>query len=166
MNFSNWYKFDQRQAIENGQYPGIYALAISSSDLSGKPFALIKEIEYFGMTNSKAGLRGRLTQFNNTLRDIPGLGHGGAERFRYDHEDGDALAKMLYVALCPFKCDVSSTARIDLETMGDVARAEYVALANYAERFGRLPRYNDKKNSPKRARNSTRSVLEPHSGLA
>jgi hypothetical protein len=34
--------------------------------------------------------------------------------------------------------------------MGAVARAEYLAFAKYAERFGVLPKYNDKKNSPKR----------------
>ena len=73
----------------------------------------------------------------------------GAQRFSYDYKDGDALAKRLYVAVCPFKCDVTSIARKDLETMGVVAYAEYVALANYAARFRRLPKYNDKKNSPK-----------------
>jgi hypothetical protein len=44
---------------------------------------------------------------------------------------------------------VVSPAPIDLETMGDVTRAEYAAFANYAKRFGRWPKYNDKKNSPK-----------------
>jgi hypothetical protein len=34
--------------------------------------------------------------------------------------------------------------------MGNVVRAEYLAFAEYAELFGRLPRYNDKKISPKR----------------
>lgn len=150
MKFSRWSKFDLRETIKNAKYPGIYAIAISVKNIAGTPFDYRKGIVYFGMTNSRGGLRGRLNSFNNTLRDKPGPGHGGAERFRYDYEDGDALAKKLYVATCSFKCDVSSTARKDLEAMGAVARAEYVALANYAERFGALPKYNDKKNSPKR----------------
>ncbi len=157
MKFSKWYRFDQRQTIENVQYPGIYAIAISASDIAGTQFDYRKEIAYFGITNSKGGLRGRLDQFNNTLRDRPGPGHGGVERFRYDYQDGNALAKVLYLAVCPFKCDVLSIARTDLETMGEVARAEYLALANYAERFGRLPKYNDKKNSPKRVRSARSS---------
>ena len=105
------------------------------------------------MTNSKTGLRGRLNAFNNTLRDKSGPGHGGAERFRFGFEDGDALAKKLYVSVCPFQCDVTSIERKDLEMMGAVVRAEYVALANYAELYGVLPKYNDKQKSPKRKTN-------------
>jgi len=149
MGFSKWFKFDQRKEIKNIQYPGVYAIAISARNIAGIPFNYRKEIVYFGMTNSKGGLRGRLNAFNNTLRDKSGPGHGGAERFRYDYKDGDVLAKKLYVAVCSFKCDVDSIARKDLVTMGDVVRSEYMALANYAERFGVLPKYNDKKNSPK-----------------
>ena len=33
--------------------------------------------------------------------------------------------------------------------MGDVVRAEYLAFAEYAKRFGRLPEFNDKEKSPK-----------------
>ena len=150
MKFSAWSKFDLRNEIENTNYPGIYAVAVSRKNIAGAPFDYRKEIVYFGMTNSKTGLRGRLNAFNNTLRDKSGPGHGGAERFRFDFEDGDSLAKRLYVAVCPFKCDTSSIARKDLETMGAVTRAEYVAFASYAELHGSLPKYNDKKKSPKR----------------
>ncbi len=150
MRFSAWSKFDLRDGIENTKFPGIYAIAISTKDISGTQFDYVKEIVYFGMTNSKTGLRGRLNAFNNTLRDKSGPGHGGAERFRHDYEAGEKLAKKLYVAVCHFKCDVSSIARKDLEAMGAVTRAEYVAFANYAEIYGSLPKYNDKQKSPKR----------------
>jgi hypothetical protein len=33
--------------------------------------------------------------------------------------------------------------------MGNVARFEYLCFAEFAERFGRLPRFNDKANAPK-----------------
>jgi len=135
--------------MKNTKYPGVYAIAISTKNIAGTPFNYRKEVVYFGMTNSKSGLRGRLNAFNNTLRGKSGSGHVGAERFRYDYDDGDALAKKLYVAICPFKCDVSSIARKDLESMGAVVRAEYLAFADYAERYGALPKYNDKRNSPK-----------------
>ena len=150
MKFSQWEKFDERESLAKINFPGIYALAISRQNIAGTAFEYVKEIAYFGMTNSRTGLRGRLKAFNNTLRDKTGPGHGGAERFRYDYEDGEVLAKKLYVAVCPFECIVTSIARKDLETMGNVVRAEYFAFANYAELFDGLPKYNDKQNSPKR----------------
>ena len=157
MRFSSWSKFDLRDDIKNTKYPGIYAIAISANDISGTPFDYMKKIAYFGMTNAKRGLRGRLNDFNNTPRDKSGPGHGGAERFRYDFKDGEALAKKLYVAVCHFRCDVSSIARKDLETKGEVARAEYLAFAKYAELYGALPKYNDKQKSPKRKGTLSRS---------
>jgi hypothetical protein len=126
----------------------VYALAISDKNIAGMQFKYSEEIVYFGMTNSKRGLCGRLNQFSDTIRRKR-ENHGGAQRFLYDYKDGEVLAKELYVAVCPFKCDVASNARKDLETMGMVAYAEYIALANYAECFHGVPKYNDKKKSPK-----------------
>jgi len=87
--------------------------------------------------------------FNNTLRDKSGPGHGGAQRFRHKYSNGSALAKKLYVAVCPFKCDVSSNNPKDLRVMGDVARGEYLAFAKFVTLFGSLPEFNDKEKSPK-----------------
>lgn len=150
MKFSRWEKFDSRDRLKNIDYPGIYAIAISSKNISGSRFTYTKFIVYFGMTNAKNDLRGRLNAFNNTLRDKAGPGHGGADRFLYDYKKPEALAKKLYVSVSSFKCDVQSILRKDLETMGAVARAEYIAFADYASLYGRLPKYNDKKHSPKR----------------
>lgn len=154
LQFSKWALWDERES-ELSQLlstPGIYALSISpNKSLSGEEFSLIEEIAYFGMTNSKAGLKGRLGQFNNSLRDKKGGGHGGAERFRRDYEDGDALAKILYVAVMSFECKVTQNpSPEDFLVMGDVAKAEYVAFARYLKEFQTLPKYNDKKASPKR----------------
>ena len=118
MRFSPWERFENREKLRGFRFPGIYALAISSRNIAGTPFGYVKEIVYFGMTNSRVGLRGRLNAFNNTLRDKSGPGHGGAERFRYDYEDGEILSRKLYVAICPFECDVTSIDRKDLEAMG------------------------------------------------
>jgi hypothetical protein len=156
MKFTPWSKFDSRAELGNSlQYPGIYSLAISRKNLTASPFDWIPEIVYFGMTNSKAGLRGRLNAFNNTLRDKSGPGHGGAERFLYEDKywnDREVLAKKLYVSVAPFPCEVTSISRENLTVMGDVVRAEYLAWAEYAARHGALPKYNDKKISPKRPR--------------
>ena len=82
MRFSNWVKFDQRDELRNTNSPGVYAIAISPMDIAGTQFNWTKEISYFGFINSVGGLRGRLNQFNNTLRDKSGPGDGGAQRFR------------------------------------------------------------------------------------
>lgn len=149
MRFSNWVKFERRDELRNTNYPGVYAIAISSEDIAGSRFSWAKEISYFGFTNAASGLRGRLDQFNNTLRDKAGPGHGGAQRFLGKNRNGNALAKRLYVAVCPFKCDVSTNSPADLRIMGDVVRAEYLAFAKYVALYGRLPEFNDKEKSPK-----------------
>jgi hypothetical protein len=148
MRFSTWVKFDQRDGLRNKNYPGVYAIAISTRNIAGKRFGWVKEISYIGCTNAKGGLRDRLNQFNNRLRDKSGE-HGGAQRFRGKYRDGNTLAKKLYVAVCTFKCDVATNKPADLRIMGDVLRAEYLALAEYATRFRQLPEFNDKERSPK-----------------
>lgn len=101
------------------------------------------------MTNSVAGLNGRLNQFHNTISH-KSRQHGGADRFLNDHDDYEKLRKTLYVAVAPFKCDVKSNKPADLIAMGNVAKAEYECWAEYANNFdNHLPKYNDKKNSPK-----------------
>lgn len=150
INFSPWAKWDNRLThLKNLQHPGIYSLAICGSNLEGLPFEWIEDISYFGMTNSVAGLKGRLSQFNNSLRDKSGGGHGGAERFRFDYPDGEKLAPNLYVAVCPFECKAREISPENLLVLGQVAMAEYIAFAGYVRLFGRLPKYNDKKAAPK-----------------
>lgn len=150
MRFSNWVKFDHRDLLRNTNYPGVYAIAISRTNIAGRRFGWVKEICYIGFTNGVSGLRGRLNAFNNTLRNKSGPGHGGAERFLGKYRNGNSLARKLYVAVCPFECNVSSNLPRDLRIMGDVVRAEYLAFAKYAALFGRLPEFNDKEKSPKR----------------
>lgn len=155
LQFSNWAKWDNRLfLLKDLHFPGVYALLISEGDMEGRPFDWQKEIVYFGMTNSVTGLKGRLSQFNNTLRDK--RGHGGGERFRFDHEDGDDLAKKLFVSVCPFACEGRENTPTNLRVFGQVAMAEYIAFAEYVDKFGALPKYNDKKASPKRKESNFR----------
>ena len=144
-DFSNWHSWQTRPRI---CYPGVYALAISSSDLSNKPFALTKEIVYFGMTNSGGGLQSRLKQFDNTI--IGKIGHGGAERFLFKYKNPKELIKNLYVSINFLECDPKSNKPEDLFKMGEVAKFEYTCFAEYAKKFGNIPEFNDKKRSPKR----------------
>lgn len=150
-NFSKWKAWEKREELEGLDCPGVYALAVSSTDLSGKLFSLIDKIVYFGMTNqNKDGLEGRLNQFHNTI--IGKVGHGGAERFLFKYKSYDVLKNRLFVSVNFVKCDVNSCKPEDLRKMGDVANFEYTCFAAYAKKFGKLPEFNNKKLSPKRKR--------------
>ena len=99
------------------------------------------------MTNSQAGLKGRLKQFDNTI--VGKSGHGGADRFRFKHQNYQELVDQLFVSVCSFECDVKSNKPEDFRIMGDVAKFEYECFATYVEKFGKMPEFNDKKLSPK-----------------
>mgnify|MGYP001569243746 CR=1 FL=1 len=146
--FSKWAKWSDRDTLEGIQFPGIYAIALSEADISKKQFSWRKEIIYIGMTNAKGGLKGRLNQFDNTIKG--GDGHGGAHRVRFKHPKYNKLVPQLYVAVCPKECNVASNEPSDLRIMGYVANHEYECFACFAETFGQLPEFNDKKRSPKK----------------
>ncbi|GEM_PF-1220714 len=76
-NFSQWTRWSERNSLKDLGYPGVYALAVSTKNISGNDFNWSKKIKYFGMTNSVAGLKARLKQFDNTI--IGKEGHGGGE---------------------------------------------------------------------------------------
>jgi len=147
-NFSKWAKWPERGRFPGLKSPGVYILAISTKNLSGRDFKWIPDVKYIGMTNSQAGLKGRLKQFDNTI--CGKKGHGGADRFRYKHKKYGPLTKKLYVCICAIECDVKSNSPKDIKTMGEVAKLEYSCLAEYVQRYKGLPEFNDKKRSPKR----------------
>ena len=97
--FSDWKKWNERNNIYGGKYPGIYCIAISRSNLNDKKFSWIPQIKYIGMTNSIKGLKGRLDQFNYTIIGKPPL-HGGADRFRFEYQNYETLTKQLFVSVC------------------------------------------------------------------
>jgi hypothetical protein len=145
--FSSWRSWPRRDEASGVEYPGVYALAYSARNIAGKPFSWRKEIIYVGMTNAVSGLKGRLTQFDNTISGK--TGHGGADRVRFKHRNYGKLVQNLFVAVVPFKCDATSNEPRDLRKMGEVAKFEYSCFAHFVERFGELPEFNNKKDSPK-----------------
>ena len=145
--FSVWQRWQDRDALENLKYPGVYAIAHSSNPIAGSPFSWRREVFYIGMTNAAAGLKGRLKQFDNTIAGKSG--HGGADRVRYKHRDYGVLCQALYVSVAPLKCDVTSNTPTDLRIMGDVAQFEYLCFAHFVELFGKLPEFNNKKETLK-----------------
>ena len=145
--FSPWRSWPRRDETLGVEYPGVYVLAYSTRDIAGKPFFWRREIIYVGMTNAASGLKGRLKQFDNTISGK--TGHGGADRVRFKHPSYAKLVQNLYVAVVPFKCDTTSNKPRDLRRMGGVAKFEYLCFAQFVERFGALPEFNSKKDSPK-----------------
>lgn len=146
-NFLQWQKWENRNILENIKYSGIYIIAISPRNLESEKFSWLSEIAYVGMTNSATGPKGRFKQFDNTI--IGKTGHGGADKFRYNHQNYTTLIENLYVSVVPFKCDVKSNNPEDLEIMGKVAKFEYDCFAKYVELFCNLQEFNNKKISPK-----------------
>ncbi len=145
-NFSKWKKWGNRNEFDNINFPGIYCIAISKIDINETIFNWSENIKYIGMTNSKGGLKSRLRQFDYTI--IGKTGHGGADRFRFKHQNYNALVEDLYVAVWPVLCDVKSNEPKDLRIMGEVAKSEYDCFAIYVEKFGSLPEFNQRE-SPK-----------------
>jgi hypothetical protein len=151
--FSPWARWMDRKNLSGKECPGVYAIVRSEGDLAGLPFSWRDEIIYIGMTNSVSGLHGRLGQFDSTISGRRLL-HGGADRVRFAHQDYDTLRASLYVSIAVFACDPKANRPSDLRTMGEVARFEYLCLAEFAERFGRLPAFNDKASAPKFSRSN------------
>lgn len=153
-NFSKWIKWGHRNNLKNLKFPGVYSIAYHHENLENQEFKWINEIIYIGMTNSQKGLKSRLKQFDNTI--IGKTGHGGADRVRYEFEDYEKLTNNLYVSVQSIECDVTSNLPQDLRKMGNVAKLEYDCFAKFSECFNRLPKFNDKKNSPKYSREKGR----------
>lgn len=142
MKFTPWVRFDDRKNLPNTQYPGIYAFAISENSLAGREFGLSEKIVLLGVTFKKAGIKGRLEQFNNSIRGKSGIGDKAARRMRREYKDGEELAKRLYVSICHIKCDVTALSREDIGTIYEGARAAYLALEEFHKRYNRHPKYN------------------------
>ena len=145
--FSLWKSWPRRDEVSGVEYPGVYVLAYSTRNIAGKPFSWRKEIIYVGVTNAVSGLKGRLKQFDNTISGK--TGHGGADRVRFKYRNYGKLVQNLYVAVVPFKCDATSNEPADLRKMGEVAKFEYSCFAYFVYKFGELPEFNNKKDSPK-----------------
>ena len=146
-NFTKWAKWADRNTLEDIKYPGVYIVSITDERIEGQDFNWSPEIVYIGMTTSTQGLKGRLNQFDRTI--IGKTGHGGADRVLYRHQNYNELTPKLYVAVCPFECNVKSNEPKDLRVMGEVTKFEYDCFAKFVEEFGSLPEFNNKKLTPK-----------------
>lgn len=140
--FSIWHSWTERDEHEAATFPGVHVVAITRSRLKGRRFSWLDDIAYIGMTNSIAGLKSRLRQFDRTMAGK--LEHGGADRVRFRYRDYARFTKRAYVAVAAFRSNPASNLAQDLRVMGNVARFEYQCLAWFVDEFGRLPDFNDK----------------------
>ena len=145
--FSNWARWSKRNELPGIRYPGVYVCALGPATDDDKSFSWRNDIVYIGMTNAKAGLRGRLEQFDSSWTGAPK--HGGADRVRYKYQDYNALLELLFVAVAPSDCVVTSNKPSDLRVMAEVAKFEYDCMALFVEKYGELPEFNNKRTSPK-----------------
>jgi hypothetical protein len=146
--FTRWFAWKNKNTIQNIHYPGIYACALSANNLTSQDFQWLQALMYIGMTNSITGIKGRLQQFDTTIRGTRTT-HDGADRLRDKYRDYQLLNSQLYVAVAPFECDVTSNSPADLRIMGEVAKFEYECFACFAEKFGTLPEFNNTRLSSK-----------------
>lgn len=141
--FTKWIQWKDKDSIVDLKYPGVYCLKISGEDLSGNEIDWTSDLQYIGMSNSKAGMKGRLKQFDNSINDRHG--HGGALRFKTNYENYNQLVEKLDVSVRIFKCDVTSNKPVDLRKMGQIAEFEYICIAKYIENHGDYPEFSNKR---------------------
>ena len=160
-NFSKWVHINNKDELiqkeelkRAGHYvPGIYAIAYSNVNLSGKEFDYIEDIVYFGMSINKRGLQGRLYQFFRTING-KSKQHTAAEKMAHElSKENDDWMNKIYISLLP--CIYCSTTIIssghitqddclNLNFMGGIAKQEYACLYEYAKRYNKLPRFCSK----------------------
>ncbi len=146
---SNWKKWNQKNSTQNLNQPGIYYLAYSENDISDTPFDMIKEIIYIGMTISKNGVKGRLGQFVSAMKGKKGI-HGGGDRVKFKHNDEKSFFDKLYVSVCSFQLSNSGETSNDWRIKAECVKHEYVSFADYIDKQGQLPEFNDQKRSKKK----------------
>jgi hypothetical protein len=164
--FSKWKKWEGRDQLEGIMHPGVYAIAITTEDISNTDFSWCDKIVYIGFSHAKGGLKSRLNQFDNTLKGGPG--HGGADRVILKYSDRSDLVKKLYVSISYSKDNEYSNTPKGLRIKGDVRQYEYYCLAVFVERVGKnsekeewkLPEFNDMKRSPKASKKEKSDVMQ------
>ena len=141
LTFSPWYAWASRDQIDGWRYPGVYLVAITNAQLSGKA-PRWADVCYIGMSNSKGGLCQRWAQFYNAVRGKKGHSGGNTIYLHLGHYE--RWRKKLFVAAMPVACDREQPGPKDFIKMGWVAFLEYKAFSEYCRRFPRRrkPRYN------------------------
>lgn len=143
LEFGQWCHWSEIGQIANLNFPGVYALAITSEHLSGKSMKY-NQVSYIGMSNSLAGIKGRLSQLNRSINGKFGHSGGRSIRNKYGVYIDWKANLYLYVSICPVICDVSKRSVKDLQLMGAVSYMEYEAFSLFRKKVPKkgIPEFN------------------------
>jgi hypothetical protein len=148
---SKWANLDDACSDRNLRFPGVYILAHTDRQLSGKQVEL-EDIFHVGMSVSAGGVRQRLKQFKAGIER--NCCHSGAMRFYRDHARQTPFSKLgtaerFYAAAAIICCERQSHS--DWRDMGHVACLEFYTVAHVLEKTARMPKLNLEKTSASRA---------------
>ncbi len=75
--------------------------------------------------------------------------HGGAERVRFKHKNPEEFFNHAYIYVKAFPLKEDNDV-YNWKQKGECVKHEYVSFANYLEKHGVLPEFNDQKKSRKK----------------
>lgn len=141
VKFQKWVKWEDRKSLLNLEAPGVYCIAKTNEDISGKDFSFTKDIIYFGESRC---LSNRLHQFNRVLSGAD-KGHSGARTFmgKFSSTKGKNLLSILYVTIMPIgKGKASGLISEDWCRRGDARKLELYCIAEYLSKYSHIPECN------------------------
>ena len=130
--------------MPNVRSPGVYSIAYSERNITNAEFAWCREIIYFGVADH---IGKRLNQFDKTISGKKNS-HGGADRARFKYQEYSKLIPRLYVAIAAIGKTPAQNSPDCWRRKGDARQFEYHCIAEYLEKYGQLPTFNNQ-NSPK-----------------
>lgn len=133
IEFSAWYRWNERGRIENFQRPGVYMLAKFKPAPLGSANPLDENIIYFGETCNQ-NLKQRWNQFEDSAFEQK-RGHSGGRT--YGDVYGDKGSD-LYVAAMPV------TTANDIHRSAFIRFAERKLILDFVTKWKRLPSCNRK----------------------
>ena len=78
LQFSKWYKWENKKKYYLKKYPGVYIISITDKNNLENTQPNWKDVDYIGMTNSQNGLAGRWQQFSSSIKG--NSGHSGGNK--------------------------------------------------------------------------------------
>ena len=139
LDFSPWYRWENRNRIPLGNCPGVYLISISKKDLQDV-LPSFSDVVYIGMTLGKKGLKERWRKLDRCIRGVKGY-HSGGMRIFEDKGHYEKWVGKLYVSAMVIECNVREPTSEDYIRMGWVAFLESDGFAKFSTEIGGHPKY-------------------------
>ena len=133
IEFTPWFRWKERNKIENSDKPGLYMLSKFKIVPPGSADPLDENIVYFGETCNQS-LKGRWNQFERSAFHLK-RGHSGGRTYREIYGD---MGRDLYVAALPVVI-----ANQDLRS-SFIRFVERKLILDFVMRWKKLPKCNRK----------------------